>query len=171
MPKAIRKQYVYFIKARGMGGVKIGVSNSPRTRLWQMQSTAAVTLFLDGQVPGTRKDEGIIHDRFKHLRMYGEWFKLNIELSNFINECTALGRLPDHHYAYEQAKNKSRTKASRNPVFSKKSLLRARSFEKQRAKGKTLVTIGAAAGISYQRVRQILAALSVYDSLKHNGRA
>lgn len=75
---------VYFIGCRGLPYVKIGKAVSPRQRLRDLQSGCPVELF----IMATTKDftEDILHKRFDHSRVRGEWFKLDWELQNFINQ-------------------------------------------------------------------------------------
>lgn len=56
----------------------------PRQRLRDLQSGCPVELF----IMATTKDftEDILHKRFDHSRVRGEWFKLDWELQNFINQ-------------------------------------------------------------------------------------
>lgn len=84
---------VYFIEAVGVGLVKIGFTDGdPTTRLKQLQTGSPHPLRLKGAVTGDARQERAFHDRFKHLREGGEWFRLTMELEVFI--ATALLVLP-----------------------------------------------------------------------------
>lgn len=77
--------FVYFIK-RGVrrGPIKIGFSAKPKKRLAQLQTSHPDQLILLGTVPGTPSLEQEIHQRFKHIRLGGEWFSPTAELTDFI---------------------------------------------------------------------------------------
>ncbi len=66
---------VYFIKDTGTRSIKIGFSKTPEKRLADLQTANANKLMILGTIPGTPKDETLLHDRFSEHRLEGEWFK------------------------------------------------------------------------------------------------
>ena len=75
---------VYFIGCRGLPYVKIGKAFSPGHRLKDLQVGCPVNLFI--MATTTAFSEYRLHYIFKSLRVRGEWFKLDWELQNFINQ-------------------------------------------------------------------------------------
>tara|TARA_Y100000034_G_scaffold113299_1_gene148167 strand:- start:333 stop:647 length:315 start_codon:yes stop_codon:yes gene_type:complete len=78
------KQYIYFFKEEAIGSVKIGLSYDVPKRLEQIQMYSPQRLKFSGHLPGNLAKEKEIHKRFSHLRIHGEWFHLDEELSAFI---------------------------------------------------------------------------------------
>jgi hypothetical protein len=90
---------IYFLKEEREGGlIKIGyVKSELERRITRMQTGNPACLSLLGVIPeGTRRDEHILHKRFKHARssiagrgteritFRGEWFEAVDELMNYI---------------------------------------------------------------------------------------
>lgn len=75
---------IYFIQEGTAGLIKIGKANDPRKRLQEMQTGSAGLLVLLATAPGSRKEEGILHRRFKAHRSRGEWFRPAAELLAYI---------------------------------------------------------------------------------------
>ena len=74
---------VYFIgRKSGKGAIKIGATKNVQERLRQLQRYSPVPVVLLGVFPGGVEVD--IQNHFKHLRMYGEWFKDTPELRKFI---------------------------------------------------------------------------------------
>lgn len=69
-------QYLtYFIRARGMGDIKIGKSNQVRARVKNLWTGASRGLDLLACYPATVDHESELKDEFAHLRLCGEWFR------------------------------------------------------------------------------------------------
>jgi T5orf172 domain. len=79
--------YTYFIL--GSQGIKIGKSFSPRKRKIELQPGSATELKLLLAVPSTTIAERAAQEKFKHLKMMGEWFRPEQELWDFIEELKA----------------------------------------------------------------------------------
>lgn len=77
--------HVYFIGSSS-GFVKIGFSFHPEARLRQLQTAHVETLTLLGSVVATEDTESTLHERFSHLRVRGEWFRLGQEIQAFIDD-------------------------------------------------------------------------------------
>jgi len=69
---------VYFAQRRSGGLIKIGWSTGVHSRMIALRTR------LLGSMPGRRKEELAVHERFKHLRAKGEWFRPDAELLEFI---------------------------------------------------------------------------------------
>jgi len=78
--------WVYFVFASHHGPVKIGFSIDPMRRLAEIQRDWPEGLRLVGVVPGGFSEEQRLHKRFSHLRLHGEWFRPDDELTTFIRE-------------------------------------------------------------------------------------
>jgi hypothetical protein len=77
---------VYFIRAGRTGPIKIGHAAYPEGRLRDLQCAHFQELILLGHVAGRVPVESAIHNRFKHLRMSGEWFRPTKTLIRFIDQ-------------------------------------------------------------------------------------
>jgi len=80
---------IYFIQQGHDGPMKIGYTKNHRTvktRLSALQIGSSYKLRLRGLFHGTPKDEHYLHNKFKHLRIRGEWFKSNKTLLGYITE-------------------------------------------------------------------------------------
>jgi hypothetical protein len=73
---------VYFITDGDL--IKIGFSGVPKLRMRDLQRANGRPLSLIGTVTAHPYDERIIHKRFEHLRVTGEWFRPDDELRAFI---------------------------------------------------------------------------------------
>ena len=77
---------VYFI--RGGDQIKIGTSAKPEARLREMQTGNPMELVLLGTLVGGRSKEQALHSQFSHLRIRGEWFRVEEELMLEIDRLT-----------------------------------------------------------------------------------
>lgn len=75
---------IYFAQEDGQGYIKIGFSESVKDRLRALQTGSSVEIHLLIAIPGTREDEGILHERFALERGRGEWFQPSPRLVRFI---------------------------------------------------------------------------------------
>lgn len=76
--------HIYFITDQQR--IKIGFSNNPIRRLREMQTGHPLELKLIGSIPGCEYEEFVIHHRFNHLRLKGEWFTIDDDLMDFIEQ-------------------------------------------------------------------------------------
>lgn len=74
---------VYFIQYPS-GEIKIGKSVDPKTRIGWFQTTVPQPLKVLGLMEGSIKEEKMLHKKFKHINVRGEWFLPNEELLEFI---------------------------------------------------------------------------------------
>lgn len=65
--------------------IKIGYTKQDvYSRINSLQTGNARELVYLGEIPGNIEVESNLHNRFKHLRVKGEWFKKDIELIEYI---------------------------------------------------------------------------------------
>lgn len=81
---------IYFIRCGENGPIKIGFTAKPvAARLEELQTAHHEALCVMGDVPGTVATERILHARFAHLRIRGEWFSPGSDLLADIAAWTA----------------------------------------------------------------------------------
>lgn len=79
---------VYVLQAEWGGPVKIGFTRGGRVedRLREIQTGNPSRLVVRGAMPGTMQTEKSIHYRLAHHRLNGEWFVVNSESSQLLND-------------------------------------------------------------------------------------
>jgi len=79
---------VYFIRAKTLGLIKIGIANRAADRLQSLQTMSPDALEILGVLQCSKIGivEQQMHQRFKHLRLHGEWFQPGEDLLAFIAE-------------------------------------------------------------------------------------
>jgi hypothetical protein len=76
---------IYFVDALDLKMVKIGyASEDPDGRLAIMQTGSPVKLTRRALMEGDRHVERELHQRFKKLRVHGEWFRDDITIVRFL---------------------------------------------------------------------------------------
>lgn len=70
----------YYIRARGMGDIKIGKSNHLRSRFLALFTGASRGLDLVACYPSSKYHEAELKEEFASLRLTGEWFRPGNEL-------------------------------------------------------------------------------------------
>jgi len=80
---AASMDFTYFILDQQSNRIKIGRSSHPNRRLQQLKTGSANDLEIVATLPGG-ENESVLHDRFRHLRIKGEWFSYSSELKNYI---------------------------------------------------------------------------------------
>lgn len=84
---ALGNHCVYFIGAASTNLVKIGTTNgNAEGRLRQIKTMSPIPLHVIGSIPGDRKVEKELHERFSKYRHHGEWFVVDGELQVYIFE-------------------------------------------------------------------------------------
>jgi hypothetical protein len=78
-------KYIYFIRNRATGHIKIGVSGDIPRRVQSIVAAANIHVELLGYKEGDRAEEQALHKRFAEHRRHGEWFKPSPELLAFID--------------------------------------------------------------------------------------
>lgn len=82
-----REKSLYFIQKGSDGPIKIGIAENVDRRMKELQTGNAVRLNLLAKVAQTKDlNEGLLHEKFSHIRMNGEWFEPARELLDFISE-------------------------------------------------------------------------------------
>jgi hypothetical protein len=81
---------VYVIRAIYSGHLKIGIARDPVERLWRLQTSNWEDLRLLLTMPGGRKLEQELHERFARYRMAREWFRHSDEIDLWLLETRQL---------------------------------------------------------------------------------
>lgn len=84
-----RDPVVYFMRAGDDGPIKIGFATDVNRRRQDLQTAQAYTLHIIATIPGNRFTEQRILERFRPLRMNGEWHRPEPELLSFIDHVTS----------------------------------------------------------------------------------
>ncbi len=77
--------FIYFIRAKDNGLIKIGCTYDLKERFSQINNNSPVELELLGAINGNVEIEKRLHKRFGEYRIKGEWFKPEKKLMNYIN--------------------------------------------------------------------------------------
>lgn len=93
--RAIRDGFVYFVRAKEWGSIKIGWSAKPTLRFATLASGSLIELELMGAVPATSADEKAVQNKFIGQIIRNEWFASSPELLALIHKALATGALPD----------------------------------------------------------------------------
>ena len=75
-----KKGFIYLIYDNTNNALKIGFSKNPKSRLKYLQSATSNKLILIDYIKGNTKDEQILHNKFKGLRLSSEWFEYNSKI-------------------------------------------------------------------------------------------
>ena len=78
---------MYFVECVGAEAVKIGIATNLAQRLATLRTCNPFPLEVRLQIPGDESREARIHEKFRHLRMRGEWFALTYEIHLFMAAC------------------------------------------------------------------------------------
>ncbi|MBE9047658.1 GIY-YIG nuclease family protein [Pleurocapsales cyanobacterium LEGE 10410] len=84
-----KTEFVYFIFNADSNAVKIGKAKDVYKRMKSLQTSTPAYLKLLKVIDNkagkeARETERSLHERLKHLRLIGEWFRFNNELQKFI---------------------------------------------------------------------------------------
>ena len=76
IPENLPTMYVYAIRNKHTGRIKLGISENPERRLKELQigNDCELELLAYREAANRFKDEKAIHDKYQHLRVRGEWF-------------------------------------------------------------------------------------------------
>ena len=85
-PEPSAKPVVYFVQAETSQLIKIGWSARLANRIAALRTGSPERLTVLKTIPGDCQLESEIHQRFRHLRHHGEWFKPGDDLLAFIGE-------------------------------------------------------------------------------------
>lgn len=78
--------YIYFIQKTEGGPVKIGTSANPTQRLVAMQRVNPDPLCLRAVALGSHAAEKRLHQKFDHLHVRDEWFKVTCEIEELLSK-------------------------------------------------------------------------------------
>src|SRR3972149_5875499 len=87
--KEKRSNCIYFISCDALSLIKIGRSADVNKRLSHLQVSVGADLRIIKAVPADPWVEIAVHNKFRHLRVRGEWFKADKELLDFIADFKA----------------------------------------------------------------------------------
>lgn len=73
--------FIYLIGNLEYNFVKIGYSVNPEKRLMEIQTGCPFPLVLFDKFEGTISKEKLLHRKYKRLRTYGEWFRIEGKLA------------------------------------------------------------------------------------------
>lgn len=76
--------FIYFITSGNY--VKIGYAKDPRKRAYQIQTGNPEEITLVGAIEGTKEDERLLQIRFAKLHYRNEWYLLDGELTDVVQE-------------------------------------------------------------------------------------
>lgn len=76
---------VYFIQGETNPLIKIGIASDLNSRLSGIQTGNPDRLKVLATIPGGKEEEKIIHNKFSHLRIRGEWYKPEPDLLSYIH--------------------------------------------------------------------------------------
>ena len=76
IPENLPTMFVYAIRNKHTGRIKLGISENPERRLKELQigNDCELELLAYREAVNRFKDEKAIHDKHQHLRVRGEWF-------------------------------------------------------------------------------------------------
>lgn len=90
MPIAPAPSFVYLIESQN-GLVKIGCSQWPKQRETMINQHSPVPARLVACWPGRQADERVLHRKFHAHRNHNEWFRIEGELTSFVEASRGLG--------------------------------------------------------------------------------
>lgn len=91
--KKLEIGYVYFVQGECGGSIKIGHSQNPKDRLKGLQTGYPDTLIILFMMPGSEQEEFALHEKFRHIKLNGEWFKPEKELIDEIERLKQIKNL------------------------------------------------------------------------------
>ena len=90
--------YVYFVWDGE--AIKIGFAMEPIKRLAGLRSSRSSELKMLGAIAAHRHMEKMLHHRFVHLKIRGEWFQPGEDLLDMIEDLNSDGRLVGYKELY-----------------------------------------------------------------------
>ena len=77
--------FVYFIGNTEFNFCKIGFSRSPESRIMDLQTGCPFALKVIHVIEGSLQTEKELHRKFRMLKTYGEWFKIEGILKDYLS--------------------------------------------------------------------------------------
>lgn len=85
---------IYFVQTEPDGPVKIGYTRRRvGDRMAEGQTFNAQRILVLAETYGTRHEETLLHQRFRHLRIQGEWFRYGEEVRDLVLHLVEGGNL------------------------------------------------------------------------------
>ena len=83
IPENLPTMYVYAIRNKHTGRIKLGISENPERRLKELQigNDCELELLAYREAANRFKDEKAIHNKHQHLRVRGEWFDVPVPVA------------------------------------------------------------------------------------------
>lgn len=80
IPENLPTMFVYAIRNKHTGRIKLGISENPERRLKELQigNDCELELLAYREAANRFKDEKAIHNKHQHLRVRGEWFDVPV---------------------------------------------------------------------------------------------
>lgn len=97
------KSWVYFLRARDTGLVKIGKTTSPKKRITCLRTMSPVKLDVVALVRAHDYHEAMIHKALAEYREHGEWFRAEGDVADMIKKAAEGGIRPIHEYICKMA--------------------------------------------------------------------
>lgn len=91
---------IYFLQAEGGGPIKIGYSENVKKRRKTLQTASPKILRVLATTPGGEESERLLHERFRHLHIRGDWFRTSQDLREFI---AGLPKNKEHSLKFSEA--------------------------------------------------------------------
>lgn len=130
---------VYLIRADSTPFVKIGLAINTEKRLKELQVGSPHSLSVARTIDGGRKMEAVFHRRFHPLHIRGEWFNFHEDMKTWVPADTDFHGIEAWHRPGENRRS-----------------LSASEMILLYQEGLTLNEIGGRAGITRERVRQVI---------------
>lgn len=96
--------FIYFVTDGT--AIKIGFTKDVVKRIGQLQVPHASPLKCLGSISALRYHEKMLHGRFRHLRIKGEWFQLHDDIIELLDDFTEEGRLIEMREHIENSRMK-----------------------------------------------------------------
>lgn len=109
------ESWVYFIAAKSVAMIKIGVTTDVRSRLCGLRNASPVPLEIAAVIPGDIAIERQMHSRFASSRHHGEWFEASPEILEFI--AGSSNKIPKKYAAPEDEYLEAIRRGKSNAVF------------------------------------------------------
>lgn len=97
------RKHLYFVQCGNGGPIKIGVTDSPKTRMRTLQTACPYPLTLLYCREWFVGREAELHKRFAKYRTWGEWFLPAQEILAYVEHATEIDRLEAAGYFNEGA--------------------------------------------------------------------
>lgn len=88
---------VYFILAKRCNRIKIGSTTNINRRVYELSTSCPDDVVLLGVMPSDGRTEVVVHKKFRHFRVQGEWFDADQSIHDYIAaNCSKATVCPTH---------------------------------------------------------------------------